>query len=147
MLFDLRERECCEAAVEGMDQVWNLATDMGGIGYLSANKLEPMRSVLINTHLLEAAAQAGVERYLFTSSACVYGEGTDTREENAYPADCEDGYGWEKLFSERMCRHYTEERGLRPGWRGSTTSTARMVPGTMAARRRRRRCAARWPRP
>ena len=71
-----------------------------------------MRSVLINTHLLEAAAKAEVKRYLFTSSACIYGEGTDTREETAYPADCEDGYGWEKLFSERMCRHYTEEAGL-----------------------------------
>ena len=98
--------------MEDVDQVWNLATDMGGIGYLSSHKLEPMRSVLINTYLLEAAAKADVERYLFTSSACVYGEGTDTREETAYPADCEDGYGWEKLFSERMCRHYTEERGL-----------------------------------
>lgn len=109
---DLREKELCEYAVRGADRIYNLAADMGGIGYLTSHRLEPMRSVLINTHLIEAARQAGVERYLFTSSACVYGEGTDTREQNAYPAHCEDGYGWEKLFSERMCRHYSEETDL-----------------------------------
>lgn len=110
--LDLREAFSCAMAVQDMDQVYNLATDMGGIGYLTSHRLDPMLSVLINTHLLQAAAEAGVERYLFTSSACVYGEGTDTREQNAYPAHCEDGYGWEKLFSERMCRHFQEEGGL-----------------------------------
>lgn len=105
---DLRLREAAAEAMAGVDDVYNLACDMGGIGYITTHKAECMVSSLINTHLL-LEHEPG-QRYLFTSSACVYGEGLDTREENAYPADCEDGYGWEKLFAERMCRHFFEER-------------------------------------
>jgi nucleoside-diphosphate-sugar epimerase len=96
-----------------------LAADMGGMGFIEANKARCMLSVLINTHLLLAAREFGVERYFFASSACVYAADKQTstdvralREEDAYPAMPEDGYGWEKLFSERMCRHFTEDFGL-----------------------------------
>ena len=117
--LDLSLRENCYAATEGVDQVYNLAADMGGMGFIELNKALCMLSVLINTHLLEASRDNGVERFLFTSSACVYAAGKQTeaeveplREEDAYPAEPEDGYGWEKLFSERMCRHFTEDFDL-----------------------------------
>ena len=117
--LDLRHREACDVAVRGMDQVYNLAADMGGIGYIENNKSSCMLSVLINTHLLDAARKFGTARYFFASSACVYAadkqRSTDVvplREEDAYPAMPEDGYGWEKLFSERMCRHFEEDFGL-----------------------------------
>ena len=105
--------------LEGRD-VYNLAANMGGIGYIENNKAVIMHdNVLINTHVLEGSRQAGVARYLYTSSACVYpiyrqqvADVTPLREEDAYPADPEDGYGWEKLFSERQCRHYWEDFGL-----------------------------------
>lgn len=116
---DLREREACDLAVAGSRQVFNLAADMGGMGFIESNKARCMLSVLINTHLLTAALQHDVERFFYASSACVYAAEKQTteevvplREEDAYPAMPEDGYGWEKLFSERMCRHFTEDFGL-----------------------------------
>jgi GDP-D-mannose 3', 5'-epimerase len=119
LTLDLRLRASCLEAARGISQVYNLAADMGGMGFIEDNKAACMLSVMINTHMLEAAREHGVERYLFSSSACVYAEGKqDTpeveplREEDAYPAMPEDGYGWEKLFSERMCRHFREDFGL-----------------------------------
>jgi GDP-D-mannose 3', 5'-epimerase len=117
--LDLRLLPCAQAAVNEVDQVFNLAADMGGMGYIESNKASCMLSVLINTHLLQASRDADVERFFFSSSACVYAEGKQSspeveplREADAYPAMPEDGYGWEKLFSERMCRHFTEDFGL-----------------------------------
>ncbi|HEX3562674.1 MAG TPA: NAD-dependent epimerase/dehydratase family protein [Solirubrobacterales bacterium] len=117
--LDLSLREACYEATQGVAQVYNLAADMGGMGFIELNKALCMLSVLINTHLLEASRNNGVERFLFSSSACVYAADKQTeaevqplREEDAYPAMPEDGYGWEKLFSERMCRHFTEDFGL-----------------------------------
>jgi nucleoside-diphosphate-sugar epimerase len=119
MVRDLSRLEDAQDAVADARAVYNLASDMGGMGFIEANKAACMLSVLINTHLLGAALRAGVERYFFASSACVYAAGKqDTpdvvplAEADAYPAMPEDGYGWEKLFSERMCRHFTEDFGL-----------------------------------
>jgi nucleoside-diphosphate-sugar epimerase len=105
--------------MSGVDRVYNFAADMGGMGFIESNKALCMLSVVINTHLLEAALDSGVGRYFFSSSACVYAAGKQDssdvaplREEDAYPAMPEDGYGWEKLFSERMCRHFNEDFGL-----------------------------------
>jgi GDP-D-mannose 3',5'-epimerase len=116
---DLNELEACREACSGTDQVYNLAADMGGMGFIENNKAMCMLSVLINTHLLMAAREAGVERFFYASSACVYNaekqlnyDVTALKEEDAYPAMPEDGYGWEKLFSERMCRHFREDFGL-----------------------------------
>ena len=118
-VLDLSERDACREAVAGAQHVFNLAADMGGMGFIEANKALCMLSVLINTHLLLGRARAGVERYFFASSACVYAADKQTStdvlplsEADAYPAMPEDGYGWEKLFSERMCRHFTEDFGL-----------------------------------
>lgn len=138
--IDLRREDACRTVVgeRGIDEVYNLAADMGGMGYIETHKYECMQSVLINTNLLNAALQSGVSKYFYASSACVYpgylqGTGDHVsmagfhgygrldddgnpfgglRESDAYPADPEDGYGWEKLFSERMCRHAYEDRGL-----------------------------------
>jgi nucleoside-diphosphate-sugar epimerase len=119
VVLDLRGRDACEQALEGAATVFNLACDMGGMGFIESHKAECMLSVLINTHLLLAAREAGVERFMFGSSACVYAADKQTdpavtalREEDAYPALPEDGYGWEKLFGERMCRHFMEDYGL-----------------------------------
>jgi GDP-D-mannose 3',5'-epimerase len=116
---DLRDKEPCYTATEGVASIFNLAADMGGMGFIETHKADCMVSVLINTNLLLAARDHGVERFLFGSSACVYAaeHQTDTnvtalKEEDAYPAMPEDGYGWEKLFSERMCRHFMEDHGL-----------------------------------
>ncbi len=116
---DLREREACEAAVRDSAIVYNLAADMGGMGFIENNKALCMLSVLINTHMLMAAKEEGVERFFYASSACVYAADKQTdpnvtalKEEDAYPAMPEDGYGWEKLFSERMCRHFREDFGI-----------------------------------
>jgi nucleoside-diphosphate-sugar epimerase len=116
---DLQLASACHAATEGIDTVYNLAADMGGMGFIENNKALCMLSVLISTHMLEAARQAGVQRFFYSSSACVYAAGKQDspdvqplREEDAYPAMPEDGYGWEKLFSERMARHYFEDFGL-----------------------------------
>jgi len=121
-LLDLRRWEECQAAVTGGRgaEVYNLAANMGGIGFIESNKAVIMHdNVLINIHMLEAARQARVSKYLYTSSACVYPiykqqspDVTPLGEDDAYPADPEDGYGWEKLFSERQCRHYAEDYGL-----------------------------------
>jgi GDP-D-mannose 3', 5'-epimerase len=106
-------------ATSGVEQVYNLAADMGGMGFIENNKAACMLSVLINTHMLQASRENGVGRYFFSSSACVYAAGHQTdpdvtalTEADAYPAMPEDGYGWEKLFSERMCRHFREDYGL-----------------------------------
>src|SRR5881392_1274227 len=117
--LDLREEESCERAVADIDLVYNLAADMGGMGFIENNKALCMLSVLINTHLLMAAKDAGARRFFYASSACVYAADKQTdpdvtalKEDDAYPAMPEDGYGWEKLFSERMCRHFQEDFGL-----------------------------------
>ncbi|MCX5662929.1 MAG: NAD-dependent epimerase/dehydratase family protein [Planctomycetota bacterium] len=117
--LDLGRREDCVEAVRGAGEVYNLAADMGGMGFIENNKALCMLSVLINTHLLLASRNAGVERYFYASSACVYNAEkqrdanvTPLREADAYPAMPEDGYGWEKLFSERMCRHFREDFGF-----------------------------------
>jgi GDP-D-mannose 3',5'-epimerase len=118
-VLDLREKKACEDAVRGIDIIYNLAADMGGMGFIENNKALCMLSVLINTHLVMAAKDAGVKRFFYASSACVYAADKQTdpnvtalKEEDAYPALPEDGYGWEKLFSERMCRHFREDFGL-----------------------------------
>lgn len=119
VVADLRALDACRTAATGVDQIYNLACDMGGMGFIESHRAECMLSVLINTHLLMAARDVGVERYFYSSSACVYAADKQTdpkvtalREEDAYPAMPEDGYGWEKLFSERMCRHFSEDFGL-----------------------------------
>lgn len=116
---DLQLIDACRGAVRGASQVYNLAADMGGMGFIEHNRALCMLSVLINTHLLQTSREAGVERLFFASSACVYAADkqltadlTALAEEDAYPAMPEDGYGWEKLFSERMCRHFTEDFGF-----------------------------------
>jgi GDP-D-mannose 3', 5'-epimerase len=119
-ILDLRRWEPTLQATRGVHEVYNLAANMGGIGFIEHNKAVIMHdNVLINTHMIEAARQNRVSRYLYTSSACIYpgylqrsAEVTPLKEEDAYPADPEDGYGWEKLYSERQCRHYWEDFGL-----------------------------------
>ena len=119
VVADLRDADACGGAAAGASYVFNLASDMGGMGFIETHKADCMLSVLINTHMLVASRDAGVERYLYASSACVYAadKQTDTdvtalKESDAYPAMPEDGYGWEKLFSERMCRHFMEDYGI-----------------------------------
>ena len=111
-VLNLEEREACLSASKGCDEVYNLACNMGGMGFIENNKALCMLSVLINTHMLMAARENGVGQYFYSSSACVYPDyrqqETDVpalMESNAYPAMPEDGYGWEKLFSERLCKH------------------------------------------
>jgi GDP-D-mannose 3',5'-epimerase len=120
LALDLNDLNNCRTSVDGTDIVYNLAADMGGMGFIEAHKAECMLSVLINTHLLMASREKDIERFFFSSSACVYSALKQTRtdivplkEEDAYPAMPEDGYGWEKLFSERMCRHFREDFGLK----------------------------------
>jgi nucleoside-diphosphate-sugar epimerase len=117
--LDLRDLGACRRAAAGMLWVYNLAADMGGMGFIELHKADCMISVLINTHMLMAARDAGVKRFFYASSACVYAADKQTstdnpglKEDDAYPAMPEDGYGWEKLFSERMCRHFREDFGL-----------------------------------
>lgn len=119
LVLDLKLKENCYQSVNGCNEVFNLAADMGGMGFIEKNKAACMLSVLINTHLLLAARDCGADRYFYASSACVYNGEKQTdpdnpglKEEDAYPALAEDGYGWEKLFSERMCRHFSEDFGL-----------------------------------
>ena len=118
-ILDLRQREACLEAASDAKQIYNLASDMGGMGFIETHKAECMISVLINTHMLMAAHAVKAERFFYSSSACVYAADKQTRvdveplkEADAYPAMPEDGYGWEKLFSERMCRHFREDFGL-----------------------------------
>lgn len=117
--LDLQDKLACEKAVQGADTVYNLAADMGGMGFIENNRALCMLSVLINTHLLMAARKFGVEHFFYASSACVYAadkqiseDVVPLKEADAYPAMPEDGYGWEKLFSERMCRHFREDFGV-----------------------------------
>ena len=119
LTLNLEDKDACVQAVNGTDWIYNLAADMGGMGFIELNKGLCMLSVLINTHMLMAARHCGATRLFYSSSACVYAgykqKETDNpglKEEDAYPADPEDGYGWEKLFSERMCRHFMEDFGL-----------------------------------
>lgn len=120
LLLDLSREDNCLKATEGMDQVYGLAANMGGIGFIENNKAVIVRdNTFINLHSIEAARINGVKRYLYTSSACIYPtykqndtDITPLKEVDAYPADAEDGYGWEKLYMERVCRHYTEDFGL-----------------------------------
>ena len=116
---DLADKASAYRAAEGMSIVYDLAADMGGMGFIETHKAECMLSVLTGTHLLMAARDNGVETFFFSSSACVYAEEHQTsadvvalKEADAYPAMPEDGYGWEKLFIERMCRHFREDFGL-----------------------------------
>jgi len=117
--LDLKDKENCQKAAKGANAVFQLAADMGGMGFIENNKALCMLSVLTNTHMLMAARDQGVDRFFYSSSACVYNAAKQTnpdvvalKEEDAYPAMPEDGYGWEKLFSERMCRHFEEDFGL-----------------------------------
>ncbi len=117
---DLKDLANCHRACAGAWKVFQLAADMGGMGFIETHKAECMLSVLTNTHMLMAARDAGVDRFFYSSSACVYNADKQVsedviplKEEDAYPAMPEDGYGWEKLFSERMCRHFREDFGLK----------------------------------
>ncbi len=117
--LDLKDYHNCLKVTEGVDYVYNMACNMGGMGFIENNKAECMLSVLINTNLLRSCVKNKVKRYFFSSSACVYNASKQEktfikglRESDAYPAQPEDGYGWEKLFSERMCRHFSEDFGL-----------------------------------
>lgn len=120
-ILDLRRWSNCLQAVRDAGQVYNLAANMGGIGFIESHKAEIVHdNILINTHMLEAARLNGVDKFLFTSSACIYPgykqkspDVTPLKEEDAYPADAEDGYGWEKLYTERACRHYYEDYGMK----------------------------------
>lgn len=120
VLSDLREKDNCLEVCHGIDEVISLASDMGGIGFIENNKAIIVRNnVLINIHMLDAARVSEVKKYFFSSSACVYAgyrqkdaNVVALKEEYAYPADAEDGYGWEKLYTERACRHYYEDFGL-----------------------------------
>ncbi len=119
-MLDLRKWEECLAATRDVDEVYQLAADMGGIGYITGNHADIARNnVLINAHMLEAAYQNGVSRYFYSSSACIYPmylqrspEVTPLKEEHAYPADPEEGYGWEKLYAEKLCQYYDEDGKL-----------------------------------
>lgn len=119
LCLDLRLLEPCRTAARGVRTIYNLAADMGGMGFIETHKAECMLSVLISTHMLMAAREHGCERFFYSSSACVYAAEKQTdadvvalKESDAYPANAEDGYGWEKLFSERMARHFREDYGL-----------------------------------
>jgi GDP-D-mannose 3',5'-epimerase len=119
IVADLKGHDACGAACDGVSDIYNLAADMGGMGFIENNKALCMLSVLINTHLIQAAVDAKADRFFYASSACVYNADKQVDEDviplkegDAYPAMPEDGYGWEKLFSERMCRHFREDYGL-----------------------------------
>src|ERR1700691_223468 len=119
LVLDLKDKDSCMKAAQGAEAVFQLAVDMGGMGFIENNKALCMLSVLANTHMLMAARDQGVERFFYSSSACVYNgdkqkdeDVIPLKEEDAYPALPEDGYGWEKLFSERMCRHFEEDFGM-----------------------------------
>ena len=117
--LDLQDRDSCRIAVDGADHIYQLAADMGGMGFIETNKALCMLNVLANTNMLLAARDSGASRFFFSSSACVYNAekqasaaAAPLKESDAYPALPEDGYGWERLFSERMCRHFEEDFGL-----------------------------------
>ena len=117
--MDMTEINNCRKVTKNIDYVFNMACNMGGMGFIENNKAECMQSVLINTNLLIACKEDGLKKYFFSSSACAYNKSKQPdvcveglKENDAYPADPEDGYGWEKLFSERMCRHFMEDYGI-----------------------------------
>jgi len=117
--LDMKEIAHCRNVIKNINYVFNMACNMGGMGFIENNKAECMQSVLINTNLLIACKEEKIEKYFFSSSACAYNKSKQQdvfieglKEEDAYPADPEDGYGWEKLFSERMCRHFQEDYGI-----------------------------------
>ena len=119
IVVDLKDNNTCDKLTKGVDYIYNLACNMGGMGFIENNKADCMLSVLINTNLLNAALKNKVKKFFFSSSACVYSQTKQKnysnpylKEEDAYPADPEDGYGWEKLFSERMCKHFLEDYKL-----------------------------------
>lgn len=118
--LDLSDRDSCELACTGATEVYNLAADMGGMGFIERFRVECLRSILINTHMIEAAYRAGAKRYFFSSSACAYNTELQKnpnvialKETDAYPAMAERGYGWEKLLSEMFCEEYWHERGMK----------------------------------
>jgi GDP-D-mannose 3', 5'-epimerase len=118
--LDLSVEKNCRRVVEGAAEVYNLAADMGGMGFIERNRVDCLRSILINTHMVESAWRAGAERYFFSSSACAYNTDLQKdphvralKETDAYPAMAERGYGWEKLISEMFCQEYTAERGMK----------------------------------
>jgi nucleoside-diphosphate-sugar epimerase len=122
LCLDLSESHNCAKACEGAVEVYNLAADMGGMGFIERFRIQCLRSILVNTHLIEAAWRAGAQRYFFASSACAYNTDLQKdpqckalKESDAYPAMAERGYGWEKLMSEMFCQEYTAERGLKTG--------------------------------
>lgn len=142
LCLDVSYRDNCSRAVEGAREVYNLAADMGGMGFIENFRVECLRSVLINTHMIEAAYNAGVERYFYSSSACVYNTDLQKdpnvralKESDAFPAMSERGYGWEKLISEMFCQEYTAERGLKPPLLAFTMYTALTVPGMVEEKR------------
>src|SRR6516225_651779 len=120
LVADLQLAAFCDMATKNVAHVYNLACDMGGMGFIENNRARCMLSVLTSTHMLLAARNNGVERFFYSSSACIYptyrqvnADVTALKEADAYPADCEDGYGWEKLFTERLCRHFREDFGIK----------------------------------
>jgi nucleoside-diphosphate-sugar epimerase len=146
LVRDLADLDACREAVgDGAAEVYNLACNMGGMGFIENNKALCMLSVLPSTHMLMAAKDAEVGRFFYSSSACVYAGYKQTeadiaplKEEDAYPADAEDGYGWEKLFSERMCRHFARSpsppsRARRPSRSGATASRPARSPTSTTA--------------
>jgi len=119
LCLDLSDEMNCRRAVEGAFEVYNLAADMGGMGFIESHRVDCLRSILINTHLVESASRAGVKRYFYSSSACAYNTDLQQdphvralKESDAYPAMAERGYGWEKLISEMFCQEYWKERGM-----------------------------------
>src|ERR1700742_2678547 len=155
MLLDLREQNNCQACTVGMDFVYHLAADMGGIGYITASHAGiAYNNSLMNLHMLEAARSNGVGRFLYSSSACVYPHGLQTspdvtplREEDAFPAEPEEGYGLEKLYAEKLCQYYMEDHGLSTrvvrfhnvyGPLGTYDGGREKAPAAMCAHRRRR---------
>lgn len=120
LCLDLSEEKNCRRAVEGAGEIYQLAADMGGMGFIERFRIECLRSILINTHMIESAYRAGCERYFYSSSACVYNTDLQKdprvralKEADAYPAMAERGYGWEKLVSEMFCQEYWAERGMK----------------------------------
>ena len=154
VIADLQELDACRMVCDGMDECYQLASDMGGIGFIEHHKALCMLSVLITTHMLLAAKEHGLEAFFYSSSACVYNadkqkseDSVPLREADAYPAMPEDGYGWEKLFSERLCRHFRRISDCAPGWLGITTCMAHLALGREAGRKLPQRSVARWSTP
>ena len=150
--LDVSHEENCHRVCEGAVEVYNLAADMGGMGFIERFRVECLRSILINTHMVEAAYRAGARRYFFSSSACAYNTLLQKdpnvralKESDAYPAMAERGYGWEKLVSEMFCEEYWHERGMKTSSSPVFTNVygPNGTAGMAAAKKRRRRCAGR----